>query len=102
MVPTANTLLIGLSFISAASPIPYTSSTPSQVRSFSYLFGFINVNSRSENVFFFCYVGVKNDVVYETSQALMEKLAVEAFQVAMVFSYLLLLFIMFWSRKLFL
>lgn len=27
---------------------------------------------------------VKNDVVYETSQALMEKLAVEAFQVAMV------------------
>jgi hypothetical protein len=27
---------------------------------------------------------VKNDVVYETSQALMEKLAVEAYQVAMV------------------
>lgn len=38
-------------------------------------------------LYFFCltYVGVKNDVVYETSQALMEKLAVEAFQVAMVF-----------------
>lgn len=29
-------------------------------------------------------IGVKNEVVYETSQALLEKLAVEAFQVAMV------------------
>jgi hypothetical protein len=32
----------------------------------------------------FACLGVKNEVVYEMSQGLMEKLAVEAFEVAMV------------------
>lgn len=35
-------------------------------------------------VWFGVCLGVKNEVVYEMSQELMEKLAVEAFQVAMV------------------
>ena len=38
----------------------------------------------------FFLIGVRNEIVYEFSQGLMEKLAVEAFEVAMVSFYIAL------------
>lgn len=41
------------------------------------------------------FVDVKNQIVYDLTQGLMEKLAVEAFEVAMVSAYVFLFSILF-------